>query len=123
MKNKKNIILIIALIIVMAFTMLLFFGIGDSNKTGIQISSIIFIIVTELLVFGSILLISNKKLNTFAIAGLSSSSFLYAICSLIFNTVLLFIFKTVKSILIFNFSILLVYLFINAMIFLFKKED
>ena len=123
MKEKRNLILIVALFIVIAFTLLLFFGVGNNEKTGIQICGIIFTIITELIVFGNILFINNKKLNTFMIAGLSSTSFLYAICSIIFNSILFGVFKTIKSILIFNFALLLVYLFIDTMIFLFKKEE
>ena len=65
----------------------------------------------------------NKKLNTFTIAGLSSSTFIYSICSIVFNIILISIFQTVKNILVFNFSILLVYAFIVAIIMLLKKES
>lgn len=123
MKEKRNLILIVALFIVIAFTLLLFFGVGNNEKTGIQICGIIFTIITELIVFGNILFMNNKKLNTFMIAGLSSTSFLYAICSIIFNSILFGVFKTIKSIFIFNFALLLVYLFIDTMIFLFKKVE
>lgn len=122
MKDKKNIILCIALLIVIAFSMLLFFGTGETQKTGVSISSFIFVIVTELVVFGNAMLMLNKKMNTFAIAGLSSTTFLYAVCSLLFNVLLLGVYTTVRGSLVFNFSILLIYLFIDAIIILFKKE-
>ena len=105
MKDKKNIVLCLSLVILLIFTLLLFFGIGNNSKSGMQIVSIIFILITELLVFGNIFLFRFKKFDTFLVAGLSSSVFLYTICSLIFNIFLLGIFKTVKSILIFNFSV------------------
>ena len=123
MKDKKNIILCFSLVILLIFTMLLFFGIGDVNKSGIQICSIIFILITELLVFGNIILFRIKKFNAFLTAGLSSTLFIYTLSTLIFNVFLLSIFKTIKGILIFNFSLLLIYLFISTMIFLFKKEN
>ena len=92
MKDKKNIILCLSLVILLIFTLLLFFGIGDASKNGIQICSIIFILITELLVFGNVFLFRFKKVDTFLVAGLSSTSFLYVICSLIFNVFLLKVF-------------------------------
>lgn len=123
MKKNKNSIINILLIIVIALSMLLFFGIGNTTKSGIQISSFVFIIVTELIIYFNVLIILNKKLNTFTIAGLSSSTFIYSICSIVFNIILISIFQTVKNILVFNFSILLVYAFIVAIIMLLKKES
>lgn len=123
MKKNKNIIINILLIIVIALSMLLFFGIENTTKSGIQISSFVFIIVTELIIYFNVLIILNKKLNTFTIAGLSSSTFIYSICSIVFNIILISIFQTVKNILVFNFSILLVYAFIVAIIMLLKKES
>lgn len=124
MKDKKNIILCISLIIVIAFSMLLFFGMGELEKTGIQISAFIFTILTEVIVFGNVMILtSNKKLNTFLIAGLSSTTFLYAVASLLFNVLLSGVFTTLRGILVFNFSLLLIYLFTSSIILLFKKED
>lgn len=124
MKNKKNIILCIALLIVIAFSMLLFFGIGELEKTGIQISALIFIVLTEVIVFGNAMIYtSSKKLNTFLIAGLGSTTFLYAMISLLFNVLLRDVFATLRGILIFNFSLLLIYLFISSIIIFFKKES
>ncbi len=123
MKKKKNIILCIALLIVIVLSMLLFFETGEIEKTKIQISSFIFVIITELVVFANIVLITNKKLNTFTIAGLSSITFLYAVCSFLFNILLKGIFTTTRGILVFNFSILLVYLFLSVITLLFKKEN
>ena len=123
MKNNKNIIICLSLFIVVAFSMLLFFCTGESIKNGIEISAFTFVFITELLAFINVMFIVNKKLNTFVIAGLSSTSFLYTVCSILFNVLLLGLFSTIKSILVFNFSILFIYLFLNMMIFLFKKGD
>lgn len=124
MKNKKNVILCISLLIVIAFSMLLFFGIGELEKTGIQISAFIFIILTEVIVFANAMIYtSSKKLNTFLIAGVGSTTFLYATASLLFNVLLRGVFATLRGILIFNFSLLLIYLFISSIIILFKKES
>ncbi len=122
MKNKKNIILLVALLIAILLSTVLFIGIGNMPKTSIQISAFIFVVLTEILLFTNIYIITNKKLNTFTIAGLSSTIFLYTSCSLIFNVLAISIFGTLKNILVFNISILLIYLLINTIIILFKKE-
>lgn len=123
MKNKKNIIITIGLIIVLAFSFLLFFGTGSSEKSSVQICSFIFILLTEIIVYGVTLLLVSKKANTFMIAGISSATFIYTILSLIFNIVILGIFKTLRSILVLNFSFLLIYLFVVVLLFLVKKEN
>lgn len=123
MKNKKNIILLVALLIAILLSTVLFIGIGNIPKTSIQISAFIFVVLTEILLFTNIYIITNKKLNTFTIAGLSSTIFLYTSCSLIFNVLAISIFGTLKNILVFNISILLIYLLINTIIILFKKEN
>ena len=123
MKNKKNIIILVALLIAILLSTVLFIGIGNMPKTSIQISAFIFVVLTEILLFTNIYIITNKKLNTFTIAGLSSTIFLYTSCSLIFNVLAISIFGTLKNILVFNISILLIYLLINTIIILFKKEN
>lgn len=123
MKNKKNTVLFILLLILLCLSLLLFFGIGTAPKNGIQICSFVFLIITEFVVFANLFLITNKKLNTFTVAGLSSATFIYTICSLIFNVILKNIFNSVRGILVFNFSILLIYLLINTIVILFKKEN
>lgn len=123
MKNKKIVVLCIALLIAVTFSTLLFFGVGEVEKSGIQICSFIFIILTEVIIFGNILICtSSKKLNTFSIVGFGSTTFLYSVCSLLLNMLLKNSFTTLKGILIFNFSLLLIYLFVLSIITLFKKE-
>lgn len=122
MKKRKDIILSIALLIIILLSFVLFFGIGNVEKNEIQISSFVFVIVTELIVYTNALLIVNKKLNTFLIAGLCGTTFLYTICSFLFNALLNGVFSTIRGILVFNFSLLLLYLIICTIIILFKKE-
>lgn len=123
MSRNKKLLTFIGLIILLLLTFLLFFGMGDTEKNGIQISSFIFILVNELILFGNIFLLTNKKLNTFSVAGISSLTFIYIVCSLLFNILFISLFKTVRAILVFNFSILLIYIFIYVMILWFKKEN
>ena len=121
-KNKKY-ITIIGLIIAILFSFLIFFGIGNAEKTQMQISSFIFVLLTEIIIFANIIILTSKKLNTFAIAGISSSTIIYAIISLIVNILFVGVFKTIRTNLVFNFGLLLIYVFVVVMVMLFKKED
>ncbi len=121
-KNKKY-ITIIGLIIAILFSFLIFFGIGNAEKTQMQISSFIFVLLTEIIIFANIIILTSKKLNTFAIAGISSSTIIYAIISLIVNILFVGVFKTIRTNLVFNFGLLLIYVFVVVMVMLFKKEE
>ena len=121
-KNKKY-ITIIGLIIAILFSFLIFFGIGNAEKTQMQISSFIFVLLTEIIIFVNIIILTSKKLNTFAIAGISSSTIIYAIISLIVNILFVGVFKTIRTNLVFNFGLLLIYVFVVVMVMLFKKEE
>ena len=123
MKNKKNIILSIMLIILISLSFLLFFGINGDKKTEIQLETFAFIIFDELLLFGNIILFLNKKMNTFLIAGLSSTTFLYLISSLLINIIFKSIFTSLRGVLVFNFSLILIYLLINSTILIFKRDE
>ena len=114
-KNKKY-ITIIGLIIVILFSFLIFFGIGNAEKTQMQISSFIFVLLTEIIIFANIIILTSKKLNTFAIAGISSSTIIYAIISLIVNILFVGVFKTIRTNLVFNFGLLLIYVFVVVMV-------
>ncbi len=123
MSKNKKIISIIGLVIVLAFSFLIFLGVNPIKKTGVEISAFIFVLITELILYGCAFALASKKQNTFMTAGLSSITFLYTICSLLFNILFVGIFKSVRSILIFNFSILCIYAFVIVLLFLFKKES
>ena len=121
-KNKKY-ITIIGLIIAILFSFLIFFGIGNAEKTQMQISSFIFVLLTEIIIFANIIILTSKKLNTFAIAGISSSTIIYAIISLRVYFLFVGVFKTIRTNLVFNFGLLLIYVFVVVMVMLFKKEE
>ena len=110
MSDKKKIITSVGLVILLAFSFLMFFGIDTDKKTGIEISAFIFTIVDEIIIFGTILFLGNKKLNTFAKSGIASSTFIYLLISLAFNVILKSVFSTVRGILVFNFGGLLLWL-------------
>ena len=91
MSKKRLYILTIALTLIIALSSLIFLGINN-NKTSIQIVSFIFIILMEIITYGIILI------------------------NIIFNPLF-----TIKSILITNFSLLLIYLLVDTFILFFKE--
>lgn len=124
MSNNKKIICLSSLLVLLAFSFLIFFGFNTTEKTNIEISSFIFILLTEFLVIGNVLFVTTKKINNaFTVAGISSLTFLYTIISLMVNVFFINVFSTLRGNLVFNFSILLIYLFIALAIFFFKKEE
>jgi len=124
MSNNKKLICLSGLIILLAFSFLIFFGLDTTEKTNIEISSFIFVLLTEFLVIGNVFFVTIKKINnTFTVAGISSLTFLYTIISLIFNIFFINVFSTLRGNLVFNLSILLIYSFIALTFFFFKKEE
>ena len=123
MSKAKKVILTVILIMILSLNFLLFFGIVPIEKTGIEISSFVFIIISELIAYGVTLWTTRKKSDAFSNAGIFSCTFIYIIVSLIFNVVLRSIFNTVKNNLIFNFSALLIYGLLVTTVILFKKEN
>ena len=119
MSKKKIYILTIALILLIALSSLIFLGINN-NKTSIQIVSFIFTILMEIITYGNIILFFSNKLNTFAKAGFSSTLILYIISIILINIIFNSLF-TIKSILITNFSLLLIYLLVDTFILFFKE--
>ena len=122
MKNNRNIILLIALLLVITFSTLLFFGMGSNEKSSIQICSFVFIIISEIITFGMALILMSTKTNTFLKAGFSSATVLYLVSAILINTIFLNLFATFKGILLTNFCLLIAYLFIDVIILFFKKE-
>ncbi len=122
MNKNKKIIFTFSLIIVIMLSFLLFFGVGSTQKTAIQGTSFAFIILDEILVYSMILILTETKQKAFAVAGLSTITCIYIGISFIVNLFIKNI-LTMKSLLITNFSFLLIYLFVDTMILLAKEDN
>lgn len=120
MNKNKKIMLSFGLLIIIALSCVLFFGVGDASKNIIQILSFIFVIIDELVTYSVILWLTSNKNNAFSIAGISSATCIFLVISIIANVL---ISKTLRGILVFNFSILLIYIFIITLIKLADKEE
>lgn len=120
-KNKKR-ILTISLLIIIILSFVLFLGIGDNSKTLIQIISFVFIIIDEIIVYSTVLLLTERRQKAFSIAGIYSITSIYIVSSLIINVILKNIIFNLKTLLITNLAVLLTYLFITTLILLSKEE-
>ena len=123
MKNKKNGLIIMIFVILILLTSLMFFGLGSVEKNIVQIVSFLFIVITEIISMVSVLLLGSLKMNTYAIAGISSTTFIYAVVSLIINILANTLFSTLRGIVVINFIIILLYLLLNITILAFKKGE
>lgn len=123
MKNKKNGLIIMIFVILILLTSLMFFGLGSVEKNIVQIVSFLFIVITEIISMVSVLLLGSPKMNTYAIAGISSTTFIYAVVSLIVNILANTLFSTLRGIVVINFIIILLYLLLNVTILAFKKGE
>lgn len=123
MSDKKKIIIFGLFFLVLAFTFLVYFGVNTNDKDEISICSIIFTLISELLLFGNILFLSSKKNNAFIVAGLGSLTTIYFIVAFIFNVFLIGLFNSLRGVLITNIILLMLYAFVALLIFLAKKEE
>lgn len=121
MKKKKNLILVSLLILLLCISFLVFFGLFNDKKSSIDNIAFIFTIFTEFLIFINLVILLNKKTDTFLVSGTCSTMFLYIVCSIILNVLLKGLFTSSRSLIVVNIILILVYLFINFVILLFKK--
>lgn len=109
---KKSLVFI--LIVILSF--LLFFGLGDLEKTTNQLISFGILIFSELLIFLSIILPSIKSKS---IEDLLSASVLYTFMTIILNYIIRP--SLTKSLIVWNVALFIIYLII-VIIVCFKKK-
>ncbi len=107
----------VAYVLVTALVCLLFFGLGDSDKTDIQLVAFGFILGALAVIYISVLVagfMRNKNGDVIA-AGV-----LYAIASFFINYV--FTITTIKTLVVFNIALIIVYLLLLAILLIPKKK-
>ena len=122
MKGKKLIIYTSISVLIILLSFVMYFGFSDAEKTNIQNIGFIFTIITEVVFFGTIYLITRNSENTFSRAGIASISVIYLIISLILNIFAKTAFETERALITTNIIILILYLAIALITQLFKKE-
>ena len=116
MKNsilKKSLVFI--LIVILSF--LLFFGLGDLEKTTNQLISFGILIFSEVLIFLSIILPSIKSKS---IEDLLSASVLYTFMTIILNYIIRP--SLTKSLIVWNVALFIIYLIIVILVCFKKKK-
>jgi hypothetical protein len=119
-KGSNTLIKTIMFIIVVALSCLLFFGLGDTDKTGVQLVSFGFIIFAELVIYVSTLLPSVIKSEKITSADIISCGVLYAIAAFLINIV--FSITEMRPLVVFNIAAILAYLLLFAIMVLMKKK-
>lgn len=114
----KNSILkkLLVFILIVALSFLLFFGLGDLEKTTNKLISFGILIFSELLIFLSVVLPSIKNKS---IEDLLSASILYTFMTIIFNYIIRP--SATKSLIVWNVALFIIYLII-VIIVCFKKK-
>ena len=122
MKGKKLMIYTSISVLIILLSFVMYFGFSDAEKTNIQNIGFTFTIITEVVFFGTIYLITRNSENTFSRAGIASISVIYLIISLILNIFAKTAFETERALITTNIIILILYLAIALITQLFKKE-
>lgn len=119
-KGSNTLIKTIMFLIVVALSCLLFFGLGNTDKSGIQLVSFGFIIFAELVVYVSTLLAGIIKSEKITSADIISCGILYAIASLLINMV--FSITEMRPLIVFNIAAILAYLLLFTIVIGMKKK-
>ena len=119
-KGSNALIKTIIFIIVAAITCLVFFGLGNDDKTEMELVSFGFLMFAELVVYLSVLIsgmISGKNMSG---ADVVSTSLLYMVAVLFINYFVKF--ETMRYLVIWNIIAILVYLLLFVSVLLMKKK-
>lgn len=122
MKDNKLKIYTVFSVLIVVLSFVIYYGFSNAEKTSIQNTAFIFTIISEVIFFTIIYLITRPKETTFSRAGISIISVIYFIISLILNVLMKNAFETVRALITTNVIILILYIAIILIIYLFKKE-
>lgn len=121
-RGSNSLVKTIIFLVIAGLTCLLFFGLGDTDKTDLQLVSFGFIMFAELVIYLSVLLpglIGTTKLTD---ADVISVGILYAIASFGINFVFSSSITEMRPLIVYNIAAILVYLLIFAVVVLMKKK-
>ena len=107
----------IAFVLVVALTCLLFFGLGPEDKTDIQLVAFGFILGAEAVIYLSVLIAGFMRSKN---GDVIAAGVLYAIASFVINYVLDI--TTIKTLVVFNISLIIVYLLLLSVLLIPKKK-
>ena len=103
-KENSRIVPTIVFLLILAISLLLFFGLDTEPKSSYELISFSFIVFTELVIYASVIVPSFIDYDR---ADVVSAGLLYAIMSFVINV--LFIFETIRELFVYNACAVLVY--------------
>lgn len=122
MTGKKRVVYVSLSILIIVLSFVVYFGFSKIDKTYMENIAFGAFILTELIFFTMIYLVSKKETSLFVRAGNTSVSVIYLISSLIINVFLQSFFELANTLITTNVVLLIFYLAIVLLIYLFKKE-
>ena len=124
MENNKRgsnyLIKTIIFVIIIALTCLLFFGLGNENKTDLELTGFGFLIGAEVVIMLSTILPGLIGTTNLSDADVISLGVLYGIASVIINIVLKL--ETMRTLIVLNIAAILVYLILFFVVLKNKKK-
>jgi uncharacterized integral membrane protein len=124
MENNKRgsnyLIKTIIFVIIIALTCLLFFGLGNENKTDLELTGFGFLIGAEVVIMLSTILPGLIGTTNLSDADVISLGVLYGIASVIINIVLKL--ETMRTLIVLNIAAILVYLILFFVVLMNKKK-
>ncbi len=124
MENNKRgsnyLIKTIIFVIIIALTCLLFFGLGNENKTDLELTGFGFLIGAEVVIMLSTILPGLIGTTNLSDADVISLGVLYGIASVIINIVLKL--ETMRTLIVLNIAAILVYLILFFIVLMNKKK-
>ena len=124
MENNKRgsnyLIKTIIFVIIIALTCLLFFGLGNENKTDLELTGFGFLIGAEVVIMLSTILPGLIGTTNLSDADVISLGVLYGIASVIINIILKL--ETMRTLIVLNIAAILVYLILFFVVLMNKKK-
>ena len=122
-KNNSNILIkTIIFISLIAISCLIFFGLGKENKVDTEIVSFGFIMFSALVAYLSIIIPSIMNLKKLSTSDISACGILYLLSSIVANCIFIHNLTIMKTLVIINIIIFIIFLIIFCSVMLRKKK-
>lgn len=119
--SKNILIKTIIFILAVALTSLIFFGLGNEDKTEMELTAFIFLMASEFIVYLSVLIPSLLNLKKLKDSDIISCGILFMIATILINCVFFSSIKDLKTLIIYNSIDIIVFLIIFSLVSLKKK--
>lgn len=121
-KNSNLLVKTIIFILFVALTCLIFFGLGNEDKTEMQLVAFGFILFAELVTYITVLIPGIKNLKKLVSSDITAWGSLYLITSLITNCACFSKISDIKTLVVINSIEIIIFLILICVILLKKKK-